>query len=412
MKQLGITALLATLCLLFGACAPAAEPTVMTTTTMTTTTTTTAPPIVKVERRAVWVSLYDLADIFAPCKTLQQAQEAVDTMMDTVVEHKMNTVFFHVRAGSDAYYSSALFSPASAVKELLMQGFDPLHYAVEAAHKRGIELHAWINPYRIGKNKDRIVGDAATMKDETGRYYYVPTAASAQRLILDGVREVLDNYDVDGIQYDDYFYPENFLKADTVYDFEKTDYAAYQQAGGTLSVGDWRRAAVDALVAATHTLTKAADVTFGISPSHNVDKTYNGMYADSKKWLAQSGYVDYVCPQIYVGFENETAAFAETADTWANYPRDPSVDLYVGLALYKIGLKDDTWAGDVGRTEWQSRTDVMMRSVTYAREKGYDGLCFYSFSFLTPDTCNIAEFPTKNDKTVAKQEMEHLLAVL
>ncbi len=409
MKKL--SALLLTVCLLFGGCAPATAPTVTTTTT-TAPTTTTAVPVVKIERRAVWVSMFELNEGFSACKTEEDAKHWLDAMMDTAAASHINTVFFHVRAGSDAYYGSTLFSSATAVEALLKRGFDPLTYAVEAAHKRDMELHAWINPYRIGKNETYIVDGVATMQDDTGRYYYVPTAASAQKLILDGVREVLDNYDVDGVQYDDYFYPENFLEDDTVYPFEKDDYAAHKAQNGTLTVADWRRAAVDSLVAATHTLTKAAGVVFGISPSMDVDKTYTAMYADSKKWLAESGYVDYICPQLYVGFDNQTTAFADIADAWANYPRDPSVSLYAGLALYKIGLKDDRWAGDGGRTEWTTHTDVMKRSVEYAREKGYDGLCFYSFSFLTPATCKTAEFTKNNDKTVAEQEVQNLLTVL
>jgi uncharacterized lipoprotein YddW (UPF0748 family) len=143
----------------------------------------------------------------------------------------------------------------------------------------------------------------------------------------------------------------------------------------------------------------------------NADKTYTAMYADSKKWLAESGYVDYICPQLYVGFDNEKTSFTDGVDTWASYPRDPSVSLYAGLALYKIGLKDDAWAGG-GRAEWQTHTDVMKRSVEYVREKGLNGLCFYSFSFLTPATCQTAEFAKNNDKTVAEQEIQNLLATL
>ncbi len=398
--------LLLALCLFLGGCAQTASPP-----TVTTTTTTTAPPATKIERRCVWISYFELNTAFSACETAKDAEEAIDAMMDTVQAAKMNTVFFHVRANSDAYYPSALFKAAASVSKLIQNGFDPLAYAVEAAHRRDIELHAWINPYRVGKDAQYLAEGQKTLQDEAGRYYYVPTSSSAQHLILDGVREVLQ-YDVDGIQYDDYFYPQNVLQNETVSSFEEDDYTRYQSEGGTLSVGDWRRAAVDSLVAGTHALTKTAGAVFGISPSHDVQKTYTALYADSKKWLAQSGYVDYLCPQLYVGFDNESAAFSELADTWAAYPRDKSVSLYVGLALYKIGLKTDVWAGASGQHEWQTHSDVIKRQVVYARSRGFDGVCFYSFSYLNPQRYATAEFLKNNDVTVAKQEIENLLTVL
>ncbi len=363
------------------------------------------------EMRGTWVSYIELADLLASCDTPGEAENAIDGLMDKLASSRMNAVFFHVRANSDAYYPSAYFKNAAAADKLIKAGFDPLAYAVGSAHKRGMQLHAWVNPYRVGTNADYLVSGIPNFKDSSGRYYYVPTSAAAQKLILDGIRELLDNYAVDGIQYDDYFYPEGALEETAVYAFESRDYETYRNAGGDLSVGNWRRAGVDALVAGTYTLVKSKGRVFGISPSHDADKTYDKMFADSKKWLAQSGYVDYLCPQLYFGFEHSSASLDKLTEQWMGYSRHAGVRLYVGLASYKIGLKSDTYAG-AGRTEWRDNDDVLKRSVQYLRSKKITGLLFYSSTFFDPATCKVGTFRTDNDLSVAKREIENLLSIL
>ncbi|MBP3435586.1 MAG: family 10 glycosylhydrolase [Clostridia bacterium] len=378
-------------------------------TTVTTTGSTVSRPSVGDEMRGAWVSYIELSELLQRCSTPAQARKALDDMMASLASYNINTVFFHVRANSDAYYKSALFEPAAAAKKLLNAGFDPLAYAVTAAHAQGMQLHAWVNPYRVGTQTAYLVDGIPTMTDAAGRYYYVPTSTAAQTLILNGIRELLDNYDIDGIQYDDYFYPDSLLKEATVYSFESADYEAYKQAGGTLTVGNWRRAGVDMLISSTHTLTAAKGVTFGVSPAVNADNTYKALYADCRKWLSQPGYVDYLCPQIYTGFENSSSAFDKMVDTWRGYQRHASVDLYFGLALYKIGLKSDTYAG-AGKTEWADHSDVMKRSVQYLRDKQVSGLAFYSYSYFDPATK--AGLSATADVAVAEQEIKNLLSIL
>ncbi len=386
---------------------------VISTTTTTAKTATTAPtasrPAVSGEVRAAWVSYIEVTELFSDCSTPAQARQAVDGLMKKLVSFKINTVFFHVRANSDAYYSSKLFKTASVVSKLVAAGFDPLGYAVEAAHREGMELHAWVNPYRVGKQKAYLVGDVPTLTDNAGRYYYVPTSKAAQVLILDGIREILNNYAVDGVQYDDYFYPDGVLSENTVYAFESADYEAYRKAGGTLTVGNWRRAGVDALIAGTHTLTAAKGVVFGVSPAVNADNTYKALYADCRKWLAQEGYVDYLCPQIYTGFEHGGSSFDKMVNTWMGYERHASVELYVGVALYKIGLQSDSYAGN-GKIEWAKNDDMMKRSVLYLREKRVPGICFYSYSYFEP--ASKAGWTSTADLAVAKREIQNLKDVL
>lgn len=388
--------------------------TTTTTTTNTTTTTTTVTTQTTLatpsgELRAAWASYIELDSLFRSCSTAAQAKQAIDGILDTMEEFNLNTLYFHVRANSDAYYQSLYFKPAASVKRLLGIGFDPLSYAVEAAHKRGIALHAWINPYRAGKDESYLVSEIPTLTDSAARYYYVPTSAKAQQLILNGIRELVNNYAIDGIQYDDYFYPSGVLGETTVYSYESADYEAYRNSGGSLSIADWRRAAVDTLIAGTHIITESQNRIFGVSPAVNAQNTYDTLYANPQKWMAESGYIDYICPQIYTGFKHSGSAFDTMTDEWMSYPRHSSVELHVGIATYKAGLLSDTWAGN-GQTEWATNEDILKRSVLYLRSKGIRGMAFYSYSYLTPD--KVAGLSSTNDVTVARKEIENLRTVL
>ncbi len=379
------------------------------TTTATSATATASAATNAQEVRAAWVSYIELDELLQVCSTASEARSALNAMMKQLAANRINTVFFHVRANSDAYYSSSIFQPAESAKNLLQAGFDPLAHAVEAAHACGMKLHAWVNPYRIGKQAVHAVSGVPTLKDEAGKYYYVPTSTAAQKLIVNGVREIVTRYAVDGIQYDDYFYPEDLLEENTVYGFESEDYTAYCAKGGKLSVGDWRRAGVDNLIAATHAVTAAQKVVFGVSPAVSAEKTYTSLYADCRKWLSQAGYVDYLCPQIYTGFCHDTKPFKDMVDVWNHYERHASVKLYVGLALYKIGMRVDSYAGS-GKTEWATQRDIMKRSVQYLRNKHIAGLCFYSYSYFQP--AQKAGFSSEADVAVAEAEIKNLLSVL
>ncbi len=380
--------------------------------TSTTSTTITPSPSTSQEMRAAWVSYIEINEMLGSCDTVEKAKQAIDKLMSRLAQCNLNTVFFHIRANSDAYYPSQYFRPARAVKSLLEKDFDFLAYAVESAHKQQLKIHAWINPYRIGTNKDYAVSGVPTFNktlNNVTRYYYVPTSSATQKLVLDGVREVLSRYAVDGIQYDDYFYPENTMQTSTAHDFESADYTAYLQSGGSLSVANWRRAAVDSLVSSTYIAVKKAGRIFGISPAANAQHTYDDLYADCLKWLSQSGYVDYLCPQLYTGFEHQGSPFDKLVEKWMAYPRHPSVKLYVGIATYKAGLKNDTYAG-TGKTEWANNTDILKRQVLYLRSKNISGIALYSYSYLFP--AEKAGLTADNILSVAEKEAQNLLSVL
>ncbi len=406
--------------LLLAGCAPVVNPAgsqlpAASTATPTTSATsaapdTSAPALPEPEElRGMWVSYIELNTLLSGT-TPEQASAALDTLMDNCAAYGMNAVIFHVRANSDAYYTSDYFSPAAAAEPLLAAGFDPLAYAVTAAHKRGLRLHAWVNPFRVGRDPAKAVcADTFVSGDIT---YYIPSSAAVQALILNGVRELVTRYDIDGVQFDDYFYPAS-VSAEAPEPFEQEAFAAYQAAGGTGQVTDWRRLHVDSLLTSVCSIVhRRAGCMFGISPACDVQKNANSYYADLLTWMGSSGYVDYICPQLYVGLANEYAPFQQVLEEWAAYPRDPSVRLYIGLAVYKIGLSPDTYAG-TGAAEWAQHSDRLASMVRLARESGQvSGLLFYSYAYFDAAAPRSLADGQVYDQSVAKQELRGLLEEL
>ncbi len=316
--------------------------------------------------RGMWVSYLELDAAFEGAAAVDAAAY-IDSVMETCAADGFNTVFFHVRAKSDAYYSSTIFKAAESAAKLLAADFDPLAYAVEAAHKNGLSLHAWINPYRIGSDRSKAVCE--DIYEWEGNWYYIPTSATAQRYILQGVREIIQNYAVDGVQYDDYFYPSGLPQTAL----------PYETPPGTLSVLELRRAAVSGLVAATYSAVHQREgCLFGVSPAADINRNETVLCAAVSHWLRHSGYVDYICPQVYSGFDNETLPFCTAIDEWAALERADGVRLYAGLALYKTG-ETDTFAGS-GSGEWIEGGDILAHQADYAEKKGYTGIVLFRYN--------------------------------
>ena len=373
------------------------------TTKSTTASTTTAVTPAKDEFRAAWVSYIELDALLKANNTPAKAEAAIKTLMAKLKSYNLNTVIWIARANSDAYYDSDCYKAAATAEPLLQAGFDPLKCAVTAAHANGLDFHVWVNPYRIGKNESYAAIDEYFYCD--GKYYYVPTSQKVQKQILDGIRELVNGYDVDGVHFDDYFYPAGCATENAKADFETGSPPTGQ------SWGEWRRTAVSALVRAAYAICHSRkDCVFGISPSHSLSKNRDQYFAPCDEWLAESGYVDYLCPQVYFGFENGSAPFDKTVDTWLSYPRSRDVKLYFGVGLYKAGLKSDTWAGN-GKTEWLDNDDILKREVECLRARSQvDGMAFYSYSFFEPAVKLAGDSTYSMD--VAKKEVENLLSVL
>ena len=340
---------------------------------------TPATPAVEDEISAVWVSYLDLAPMLTG-KTKSQFSANIGKAFDKIADTGFNTVIVQVRPFADALYQSDYFpwSYLCTGTEGEDPGYDPLDIMVDAAHDRGLEIEAWLNPYRVrSANYTKKLSEdnqAAIWLEEGsdavveygGGIYYNPASEEARELILCGVEEIVDNYDVDGVHMDDYFYP-NPDKS-----FDADSYADYD---GPLSLGNWRRQNVNTLVRDIYAAVKNSNssVRFGISPTGNNDNNYNQQYADVKKWAQSSGYVDYICPQIYWGYNHASMPYAQTVEDWDDIITHSSVKLIVGIGAYRLGESG----------EWSGTTDILARMVKTARKAdNYGGIAVYRYDSL------------------------------
>lgn len=332
--------------------------------------------------KAVWVPFMEVNTLL-DSGNVEECRQNIEAMLDDCVARGVNTVYFHVRANSDAYYDSAVFSPHKTTVPLLAEGFDPLAFAVQAAHERGLQLHAWVNPYRIGA--DATYAKTDDVFEYNGKWYYIPTVYANRKLIVDGIKELVENYAIDGVQFDDYFYPKGAVPSASTASFEQADYDAYVHGNGHLSVGDWRRTQVSMLMADVYAACHTRDnCVFGVSPGYDIKDNYDNLYADIAAWAGTNRYIDYVCPQLYFGYDHSTAAFEDLMDTWETLTRANGIELYAGLGLYKTGLPVDTYAG-AGKTEWSTGGDIIARQLADVYAAKWDGAALYSHQSFVVD---------------------------
>lgn len=356
-------------------------------TAATVSTAAAAPAARYGEMRAVWIAFFSETDI---------TPEKIDTMVKTSRDAGFNAIMFHVRPFGDAMYPSALF-PWSHIAcgtqgQAPANGFDPLAYIVAKAHENGMELHAWINPLRIQREGGttpaylspdnpytvwRGDGDSVTdgyVIDYKGGKYYNPAEQKVCDLIAAGVAEIVKNYDVDGIHWDDYFYPAS----DDSFD-DGAYYRRYLSEGGYKSLLEWRIDNINRLVKQCRSAVKEndPDCVFGISPAGNIKNCINAG-ADIYEWCSKEGYVDYICPQIYWPFDSPSAPFDTLCRKWRSLVTAPGVKFYVGLALYKGGSQ----TADGGR--WKNSSDIIARQIQYCRSDpiGADGYMVFSYDDL------------------------------
>lgn len=342
------------------------------------------------EMRAIWISYLDLSPMLTG-KTEKQFSTAIGKAYDQIAGMGLNTVIVQVRPFGDALYPSAYFpwSYVATGKEGEDPGFDPLRIMLDQAKKRGLRFEAWVNPYRVRVSNSGIaMSDSNQAKKwldaETGdavqyggNVYYNPASKNARNLIVNGIKEIVKNYDVDGIHIDDYFYPTTDAA------FDDDAFLDYREGGGTMSLADWRRSNVEKLVKNIYKGVKEVNpnVRFGISPQANVSNNFNEQYFDSEKLLASKGYMDYICPQIYFGYQNAAYPYEDTVALWDRMITAEGVDLYIGIAAYKIGNMDQ-WAG-TGKSEWLDTEDMLMRMVEDGRGYGhYNGFAIYRYDSL------------------------------
>ena len=361
-----------------------------------TTAGTTKPAETQTELRGIWISCYDY--ISAAGKTRSEYKAETDKMFKSIAACGFNTAFVHMRAFSDAFYESDIYPYSSFVAgtEGASLPFDPFKVILESAKKYGISVHGWINPFRVSTKNDpsllsasnpaKKILDGGNSEGEVcilkNGIYYNPACVSNHKLILDGVREILGKYDIDGIHIDDYFYPSTDKSIDS------KQYSQYKASGGALSLAEWRRASVNSFVSSLYSTVKAtnSNLTVSISPAAQIEKNKNELYADCALWLSSKGYTDIIIPQIYFGFEHETLDFQSLLAEWAALPRNPQIKLVCGLAAYKCG-KNDAYAG-AGSAEWQENTDILARQLKCIRKnKNYSGFVVFSYKDLNRAAC-------------------------
>ena len=350
------------------------------------------PLQVQREYRAMWVSYLEWQQF--DFSSAEAFQAGVDTMMQNCADLGLNTVIAQVRPFADALYPSQYFPWSHLCTGTQGQdpGFDPLAILVESAHAHGLELEAWLNPYRVQLSAslpgqlaetNPAVTNPELVKQVGEGIYFDPASPQVRQLIVDGVTEIVTNYQVDGIHFDDYFYPT------TDASFDAEEYAA---SGTSLSLADWRRDNVNQLVQAVYSAIKAVnqDVRFGISPQGNMDNNYNGQYSDVALWMSTPGYVDYILPQLYWGYGYTTSGgqtrfgFENITKEWAALDRADGVALYFGLGAYRIG-DGDGGNYDAAVTQWQTGHNLADMIAT-GRENGADGYVLYRYDSLFNNT--------------------------
>ena len=335
--------------------------------------------------RAVWVSYLEWQQV--DFSSADAFSRDIAAMLDNIASVGATVVLAQVRPFGDALYPSDYFPFSHLCTGVQGQdpGFDPLALLVEAAHDRDLELEAWVNPYRIQAGSVPALCDESPavthpdwVKETQSGSYLDPANPAVRQYIADGVEELCRNYDLDGIHFDDYFYPTTSAA------FDAAECAA---ADTGLSLEDWRRDNVNALMALCHGVTARYGLRLGVAPLGDPDLCYDGQYSDAALWLAQGGYVDYLMPQLYWGLEytqnGDTAHSLDTlAARWAALPRDGGVALYVGLGAYRIGDGDGSTAG---AAEWQSG-HALADQLDALQALGIGGVGLYRYASLWENT--------------------------
>ena len=342
------------------------------------------------EWRAVWVSYLEWAAM--DFSTEDAFRAGVVQLLDNCTGLGLNTVLAQVRPFGDALYRSSLFPWSHLCTGVQGQdpGFDPLDVLLTEAHARGLSLEAWVNPYRLRSSASMppVLAENSLLNTHpewvctvNEGAYLNPAIPEAADYVVQGVAELVQNYAVDGIHFDDYFYPTTDPSID----------AAQFAASGETDLTAWRRANVTRLVKAAHDAVKATDPTlrFGVSPQGNPDNDRNEQYTDLSVWLTASGadaVVDYLCPQIYWGYGYTLSsgstrfAFENITAEWLTLPRAESTALYFGLGAYRIGVGDGGANAD-SVSQWCTGS-ALARQVTDLRSTGVGGWALYRYGSL------------------------------
>lgn len=332
------------------------------------------------EVRAIFISYIEL-NKYIKNKDVEVSKENINKMINNIKELGFNTAIVQIRSFSDAIYESEIFPWSSTVSssEGTFPGYDVLAYFIEVCKLKNILIIGWINPYRVRSSESSIsnlnpaykyIGTDYLFEDEG--IYYNPSKQEVEDLIVTGVEEVISNYKLDGILFDDYFYPNK--------DMDYLDYLSYLEQNDYITFDEYHLMIINKMIKRVHEICKRNNVLFGISPDGNIDNNYNKVFADVKTWLSSDGYVDFIMPQVYYGFFNESKRFKSVIDEWNNLIKN-DIDLYIALAFYKVGVIDNYARG--GSNEWINNNDIIMREIILSRNlKYYEGFSLFRYDYL------------------------------
>lgn len=336
------------------------------------------------DMKGIWVS-YITLDMQNSDKSEDAFKSKIEEIINTSKESGFNTLIVQVRPFCDALYKSSYYPWSHTLTGTQGENplYDPLQIMCDMCHDNGLKIHAWINPYRVSSSEtpSQLSDDNPYIKDPTigfehnGNIYLDPSNQKAVRLIVSGVTEIVRKYDVDGIQFDDYFYPENSDNTDD------DIYRIYAENEDTpLSKEEWRAQNVNTMIQKVYqAVHKNSDkIVFGISPQGNISNNM-ALGADVKKWCENEGYIDYICPQIYFSLDNPALTFEDSLDQWLNINAHKDLRLYIGLAGYKGGTDEDEGT-------WLDNDDILKNEIEICQEKGTDGIILYSYECFSNDT--------------------------
>lgn len=358
---------------------------------------------VKREVRSVWMATVWALDWPSSTSSTTAQKNEMVKYLDVLQKNNFNAVYFQVRTMSDAFYKSS-YEPWSSYLTGTRgkdPGWDPLAFVVEECHKRGMECHAWVNPYRFstGSNwstaQDQALKSAGmllayTKSDGKTTTILNPGLESVRKRIVDVCKEIISNYDVDGLVFDDYFYPEGIPVTSSA-----GDYDLWQKSGASMTFGDWRRNNVNQMVADVYNMVQQQKpyVRFGISPAgaactsaavaakHGIDRCpvasdwqYDGIFSDPVAWL-EAGTVDYISPQLYWKTNHKTNPFGPMTKWWSYVAKHFGRHHYASHSISFLNSSNTT-------SDWEEIGKQVQFSRDYTENEA-PGAVFYSAAYVT-----------------------------
>lgn len=358
---------------------------------------------VKREVRSVWMATVWALDWPSSTSSTTAQKNEMVKYLDVLQKNNFNAIYFQVRTMSDAFYKSS-YEPWSSYLTGTRgkdPGWDPLAFVVEECHKRGMECHAWVNPYRFstGSNwstaQDQALKSAGmllayTKSDGKTTTILNPGLESVRKRIVDVCKEIISNYDVDGLVFDDYFYPEGIPVTSSA-----GDYDLWQKSGASVTFGDWRRNNVNQMVADVYKMVQQQKpyVRFGISPAgaactsaavaakHGIDRCpvasdwqYDGIFSDPVAWL-EAGTIDYISPQLYWKTNHKTNPFGPMTKWWSYVAKHFGRHHYASHSISFLNSSNTT-------SDWEEIGKQVQFSRDYTENEA-PGAVFYSAAYVT-----------------------------